>query len=768
MRYRSVRTTANRRARCLVVLLTLVAGAAFAQTPVAPLAAASAAQPAASPADAPSADASTEPAVQHGKVLFSRSLDADAEAQPAAQPALQPAASANPSLTANDALPTASSQGDSLAVSDAERSALTFTDYDLDVHLTPTTAGIAVRAVLAVRNDGAQPLTRLTLQISSSLHWEAISARSLSGAGFVPKSGSTIPDGIVKSVDATVPLAFTAHLVNTDADHTGLMSEAVVTLAQPLVPGASISLDALYSGAIPPSAERLERIGAPDNQAQQVDWDSIGSGSTPGTTGLTALRGFGNVLWIPASAAPAFLGEGDRLAQLVGSQRQRQSAATIRLRLAVEYKGDPPDAAFFCGRREPLKAISDNANLPAAESSGVATALFETELVGFRSPSLFVTDRPASQTGTPDNPLLIAAVTDHDDTLAAYSAAAALVEPLLTDWFGARPLVPLTLIDHAGQPFEDDALLVRPMRAATAATLAPALAHSLTHAWIGSNHAWIDEGLAQFVGLLWIERSSGRAAALDALQKSARQIALAEPEIPAIASNAALGVSANTATGVSANDSSSQASNSQAASTLDSHTSTFTVSPAGESLAAATGDVYFRAKAAAVWWMLREMVGDDALKQALKIYRQDGALDRDSMGLERVLEKTSGKDLRWFFDDWVYRDRGLPALTIVNVTPSQILSRGGLPSGWLVAIELRNDGAAAVEVPITVRSSSAVETRRLRIAGRSNVSTRIVFASRPERVEVNDGSIPEAETSVHTRQIVLPDPRPAASHPPSR
>ena len=49
------------------------------------------------------------------------------------------------------------------------------------------------------------------------------------------------------------------------------------------------------------------------------------------------------------------------------------------------------------------------------------------------------------------------------------------------------------------------------MRAAEAASLAPALAHSLTHAWIRSTHAWIDEGLAQFMGLLWTERTLGRA-----------------------------------------------------------------------------------------------------------------------------------------------------------------------------------------------------------------------------------------------------------------
>jgi hypothetical protein len=91
---------------------------------------------------------------------------------------------------------------------------------------------------------------------------------------------------------------------------------------------------------------------------------------------------------------------------------------------------------------------------------------------------------------------------------------------MLAEWFGAQPLGSLTILDHTGQPFEDDELLVRPMRAVDHATLAPVLAHSLTHAWIRSSRPWIDEGLAVFAGLLWTERSQGRAAALDEMQES--------------------------------------------------------------------------------------------------------------------------------------------------------------------------------------------------------------------------------------------------------
>jgi len=671
--------------KLIAALLTLGAALTFAQQPPAP----PPIQP--QPISSPAPTQSSEPAPPPGKVLFSRSLDTDTATQPADS---QPQPTPPPAATE----PAAPIPQDSLAVTDAERNALTFTAYDLDVHLTPASAGISVRSGLTVRNDSSAPLARLILQISSSLHWDALSASNLTGS--------------------PTPLPFTAHLIDTDADHTGKMNEAAVTLAQPLTFGSSLSLTALYSGAIPPSTERLERIGAPNDQALSADWDSIAATNPDGQTGGTALRGFGNVLWFPVSAPPVFLGDGAKLFQSVGRAHLRQSAATVRLRLAVEYAGDPPDAAFFCGRRQPLTAISDNANLPAAESPGIATALFDSQPLGFRPLSLFVTDRPPSPAGTPANPTLISAVTSHYDALPAYAAAAALVEPLLTDWLGPQLLSSLNVLDHPGQPFEDDALLVRPMQAVEPTTLAPSIAHSLTHAWLHSAHPWIDEGLAQFLGLLWTERASGRSAAITQLDDDTRSLALIEPETP---------------------------SDTPRSDTI-----------AGSSLIDATGEVFYRTKAAAVWWMLRSIVGDDALKQALQTYRKDNNLDRDPTGMQHAIENASHKDLAWFFEDWVYRDRGLPDLSIVNVTPSRLTSRAGLPTGWLVAVEVRNDGYAAADVPVTVRSATTSDTQRLRIPGRHSASTRFAIAGTPEQVEVNDGSVPETQSSIHTRQLTLP------------
>ena len=581
--------------------------------------------------------------------------------------------------------PTAKKTAKSIdTVTDAERSSLTFTAYDLDVHLIPAKSQLSVRAKITVRNSGTEPLTDLAFQLSSTLNWDS----------FAMRSG-----------DRILPLRFAQHLIDTDTDHTGQAKEAVVTLPQPLAPNATIELTTFYSGEIQQSAKRLERIGAPATQAAAADWDKIAPDST-------ALRGFGNVLWYPVASAPALLGDGAKLFQLVGKTRLDQSNATIHLRLAVEYAGNPPDAAFFCGQRKPLVAINENVDAAsAANEPGLATADFPSRPLGFRSPSLFITSGAATTTDGG----LIAAVTDHYDTLPSYAAAALKVQPLLKEWLGPTPLTTLNIIDHNGQPFEDDSLLVAPMRAIDPDALASSLLHSLTHAWFRSSHVWLDEGVPQFMSLLWVEHSQGRDAALQQLQQQVNTLALAEP---VLSQNADL--------------------------TLE-----------GQSLIRASDEIYYRTKAAAVLWMLRSIVGNDVLKQALRNYRQSGQ-DEDPKQFQRVLELSSHKDLNWFFNDWVYHDHGLPDLTIANVTPRQLPAQGLKAASWLIAIEVRNNGDAAAEVPVTVRSGMLTTTERLRIMGRSSASTRIVFESTPDEVIVNDGSVPEIGSSTHTKQLVMP------------
>ena len=73
------------------------------------------------------------------------------------------------------------------------------------------------------------------------------------------------------------------------------------------------------------------------------------------------------------------------------------------------------------------------------------------------------------------------------------------------------------------------ALLVTSMAATDTAAISRRLAHSLTHAWFESSHAWLNEGVAQLMSYLWLERTQGREAAMEQMQEAAIALALAEP-----------------------------------------------------------------------------------------------------------------------------------------------------------------------------------------------------------------------------------------------
>jgi hypothetical protein len=657
-----------------LILLTALALAIFragAQTP------ASATSP------APTVPATTqEPSAPKGTVLFERHTDPDGTPIPAsAQPATTPA-------------PAAELKGTPLT--DEERSAIAITAYDLDTRLTPATSQVSTRAHLTLRNGSATPLNRIALQISSTLVWQS----------------ATLLDA------AHTRLSVEQHLLDTDTDHTGKSNELLLALPRPLAPGESLDLDLFYSGTIAATAERLERIGATHQQALASDWDAV-------TPTSIALRGFGNVLWYPVASPQLFLGDAAKLFQAIGQSRLQQQNAKVHLHLALEYAGEPPAAVYFCGRRAAFMTVSDNSDAPVASNSGIASANFPAEAIGFRPLSLFVVESPetliaqiSAKTGTKAAEDLLAVETTDEAALPRLSEAAKDIAPLLQQWFGPRPLSSLTVIDHEGQPFEDGPLLVAPINTLSASSSAEALTHSLTHAWVQTGQPWMDEGLAQFMSLLYTEQQQGRDAAIGDLREMLRPVVLAEPAPEALS-----------------------------AGNLE------------QPLISASDELYYRRKAAAVWWMLRALTSDESLQAALTTLRtqpvsHDSAHDQ-AVAFERLLEQTSHKDLAWFFNDWVLRDRGFPDLSIVDVTPRQLPAGKGHDSGWVVAVTVRNDGAATAQVPLVIRAGDFSVTRQMRIPGLGSATERFVVEERPTQVLVNDGSMPEIRNSQHSVNVIV-------------
>ncbi len=574
------------------------------------------------------------------------------------------------------------------AVTDAERSAVAIVASDLDLHLTPADAREDVNARLTVRNVSGAAVTRIPLQISGSLRWERVAAMTAQGLR---------------------PVLFTQSSVATDTDHTGFAQEIV--LDAPLAAGAEMQFSAFCSGKIEHSSARLDVLGAEPGQAAQAEWDQI---TQTADAGSTALRGFGNVLWYPVAAPLAALGESNRLFEVVARERRRNVTATMRLRLTVEYVADPPDSVIFDGQIKPLDKLADDDATSTDQTHGVATAEFAVAAIGDRSPSLFLTaQRPVASAGQ-----MLSVISPVAELAEPYAAAVELLQPLMTGWFGAEPRVPLTLLDHAGAPFEDGAFLAAQLVAtAKPEAIAPELVRGLTHAYIAPKSVWLDRGIPELMSLLWTEQTLGRAAALTELQHDATLLAFAEPD--------------------------------------------FSAKPEaqGEPLTSAYPDVYLRLKSASVLWQLRELLGDEKFKDAMLAFRHSLALnpafDRDPEAFQKSLEKSAKTDLGWFFADWVYRDRGLPDLSLQHVSARAQLTSKSQTEGYLVAVEVKNDGDSVADVPVIVRSTEASIKERLRVLPHASGSVRIFFRGRPETVLVNDGSVPELRTSLHQAAITL-------------
>jgi len=629
----------------------------------------------------------TEPARPSGKVIFSRPIDENGQsatqlAQPDAQTA--PKAQSAPPL------------GSAPTAADVERQAITFTAFDMDVHLRPAERHIAVRSLLTVRNDGPSPLARIPLQISSQLTWERIR---------------------VNLKDALFQVA----TLNSDADHTGQLHEAAISLTQPLAPGATLQLDVTYSGLIPANAQRLLTIGTPDDVAFHSDWDQI----APDFTGL---RGFGNVVWYPVASVPVILGDGARLFDEIGQHKLRLAGARFRLRLTVEFPhGRVPSVALINGHPYPL-TVTQPGTLDS-EVAGVATADNLGETLGFDAPSLFLAIRTARS--APNIALWV--LPEHEAAVQSWTAAATAVTPFLQGWLGQRPRSQLTLLDlpdPQDAPYETGALLATSLRAtsnqADPDQLEGILAHALTHAWMQSPRAWLSEGVAHFMGTLWIEKQRGRDQALGTLEAARPALALAEPESPG--------------------------------------------QGPGQPLDQAISPVYYRTKATYVFWMLRGIVGDPTLSAALRAYdpaadqappyanpnlasqasaSASGATTAPVSSFEKLLEQAGARaDLSWFFADWVNADKGLPDLTIgeVFVAPEAA-------GNFLVTVNVANSGYAAAEVPVTVRSLSNSVTQRVRVPARGQASPHLLILGKPTEVQVNDGAIPETQATIHIKKL---------------
>ena len=147
-----------------------------------------------------------------------------------------------------------------------------------------------------------------------------------------------------------------------------------------------------------------------------------------------------------------------------------------------------------------------------------------------------------------------------------------------------------------------------------------------------------------------------------------------------------------------------------------------------------------------VWWMLRDMVGDPALRRALHSYRTDQ--DHEASYMQRLVQAQTRQNLEWFFDDWVYRDRGLPDLQVESAYPRKLLA-----GEYVVTVTVKNTGDVRAEAPVIARAPQGDMSHRVQVPARGTAVVRIRIPAAPVETVVNDGSVPESDPNNNALKI---------------
>ena len=552
---------------------------------------------------------------------------------------------------------------------------------------------------------------QLDVQIDRASHVMAVTGRlTLRNDSKLPQKNVALQ---VSSSLSWNGLAYNANPVEwigddytSDIDRTGHLSEAIATLPKDAAPGTTIELDVQYGGTLTPDATRLTRIGAPEEMALRNDWDQI-------SERFTAIRGLGYVVWYPVSIPAVSISDGNAVFEAIGAWKQRQRQTELDAHISVIA-----DDAKLCLAGTAMKSACGELSETSDPRSGDRTTQVSNTLHLTGMSQTVPAFAVAGYTKL-DRPRIVLFHTPDKVSVARdYAAAAEANDPVLNEWLPASPasLTVIELTDPNANPYQSGGVLFTPLRQAQEQTLALLLLPAQVAARFTSPRPWIDSGLQRFLQAVSVEHRSGRKEALQFLNEYLPPLIKAEE-------------AAATPSSADAKASGRQASDNSLLNTSD--------------------EILLRGKGSFVFWMLRDMLGDTVLQKAIAAYRP-GA-DASPAYWQSLLEEGRKRDLEWFFDDWVYRDRGLPEFRIATVYSRPLLEDPNKLS--LVTVTVENTGGAGAEVPVFIQTSSGERTLRVLVKAHEKASGRSQVPAVPTRAVVNDGSVPERNTNNNTYEV---------------
>ncbi len=497
------------------------------------------------------------------------------------------------------------------------------------------------------------------------------------------------------------PIEWIGNNYTSDIDHTGGLSEVIATLPRPVPTGGSITLDLQYGGTVTPDATRFTRMGAPQSLASRNDWDQI-------SESFTAVRGLGHVVWYPVSLPAVSLSDGDAVFAAIDEWKFRHRDTEFDA--SVHVIGDDvrlcivgTAASSTCGKIDQTAdprsegLTSEITNSIALAKMGDRTPAFAVaEYARLERPGITIIYTAQSQSAAKD-----------------FAAAAETNEAVLNDWLTppAHPPVVIELGDANANPYQDGPLLFTPLRTSDAATLSTLLMPPQVAARFSSPRQWMNDGLQRFLQALSVERRDGRKSALTFLNEYLPPLVATEDAAAAA--------------------------------------STEEKSNASSALLNTSDEILLRGKGSFVFWMLRDMLGDTVLQHALTGYQSKS--DSSPSYFQDLLEEGRKRDLEWFFDDWVYRDRGLPEFRVDRVYTRPVLDDPNKLS--LTTVTIENLGAAGAEVPVLIQTAAGERTVRILAPAHQKVSARSQVPGAPTKVVANDGSVPVRDSKNSTYDV---------------
>ncbi|OQW33785.1 MAG: hypothetical protein A4E19_02755 [Nitrospira sp. SG-bin1] len=142
-------------------------------------------------------------------------------------------------------------------------------------------------------------------------------------------------------------------------------------------------------------------------------------------------------------------------------------------------------------------------------------------------------------------------------------------------------------------------------------------------------------------------------------------------------------------------------------------------------------------KSAFVFHLLRQELGDELFWRGLKTF-VEGYRNRpaDWRSIEEVFSRESGRDLRWFFAQWVEQP-GAPILSLRGAHARRMRGEDGREA-WRLTVQIeQGEKPFRMTVPIRITTEGSTDIKSIVLSSAQTTVAQITLSNQPLRVEID-------------------------------